>query len=47
MVNMPVLKLNEQPAGTTPCPYNHISQVQNTTAERKVPNLYLIKTYLF
>ena len=39
MVNMPSLKLNEQPAGTTPCPYNTFVQEQNNADQRKVFDL--------
>ena len=36
MIKMPVAKLNEQPAGTTPCPYDQALEEQEKREERKV-----------
>lgn len=35
LIKMPAIKLNEQPAGTTPCPYACVVQEQNTADQRK------------
>ena len=39
MAKMPVLKLNEQPANTTPCPYG-ITQEEDETEARKAINVF-------
>ena len=38
LIKMPAIKLNEQPASTTPCPYACVVQEQNTADQRKVAN---------
>lgn len=36
MVNMPAQKLNEQPVGATPCPYDDVADEQDKSEARKV-----------